>query len=516
MYSFDTTKYLIHIHIETEGVVEKSDVVGAIFGQTEGLLGEDMDLRDLQRSGRVGRIDVQIDSKHGKTSGELYIASSLDRAETAILAAALETIDRIGPCISDVSVRNIEDLRAIKRRKIVARAKELLMESFDEVGLSTNEILAEVREASRVVKITSIGPEHLPAGPTVLESDAIIILEGRADVLNLLRCGIKNTVAVEGTKVPEIVAELSRKKNTTVFVDGDRGGDLILSELLQVAEIDYVAFSPRGRSVEDMTRKEIIKTLRGKVPADTVRSRMAVNEPVSQIASDIAKLSESTPESGANVEAEVAAPPEPVSNEKAFESQTREISPVSAEVFEAGADDAKPQVKHEPEDKPVAKAEDKTVPTTEQKPEQKPESVTDLKNGTTVLSAIASIKTAGAAISQSPEPEPVKPQAPAKPVATKSKKPENPSTLEEHALFMRQTGRARVFSEDVGVIGDYSLNEMATLLPKLKEDAYGIIIDSKVDQKFIDIAFKKGIKYIVAKEFEGVVRRPVGIKLINL
>ncbi|MDO5845260.1 MAG: DNA primase DnaG, partial [Methanocorpusculum sp.] len=314
MYSLDTTKYLIHIHIDAEGVVEKTDVVGAIFGQTEGLLGEDMDLRDLQRSGRVGRIDVQIDSKHGKTSGELYIASSLDRAETAILAASLETIDRVGPCVSMMSVRNIEDLRAIKRRQIAARAKELLMESFDEVGLSTNEILADVREASRVVKITSIGEERLPAGPSVLESDAIIILEGRADVLNLLRCGIKNTVAVEGTKVPDIVADLSRKKNATVFVDGDRGGDLILTELLQVGDIDFVAFSPRGRSVEDMTRKEIIKSLRNKVPADVVRSRLAVNEPVAEIASDIAAapLEENEVAADASVEEITESEPGPI------------------------------------------------------------------------------------------------------------------------------------------------------------------------------------------------------------
>ncbi|HNL87406.1 MAG TPA: DNA primase, partial [Methanoregulaceae archaeon] len=67
MYSSDTTKYLIHLHLEAEGVVEKPDVVGAIFGQTEGLLGEDLDLRDLQRTGRVGRIDVQISSKKGET-----------------------------------------------------------------------------------------------------------------------------------------------------------------------------------------------------------------------------------------------------------------------------------------------------------------------------------------------------------------------------------------------------------------------------------------------------------------
>ena len=67
--------------------------------------------------------------------------------------------------------------------------------------------------------------------------------------------------------------ELCEKKTTTAFFDGDRGGELILRELLQVADIDFVAFSPRGKSVEDMTRKEVIKTLRNKVPVEYVRDQ---------------------------------------------------------------------------------------------------------------------------------------------------------------------------------------------------------------------------------------------------
>ncbi|HNB04068.1 MAG TPA: DNA primase DnaG, partial [Methanoregulaceae archaeon] len=189
MYSSDTTKYLIHLHLEAEGVVEKPDVVGAIFGQTEGLLGEDLDLRDLQRTGRVGRIDVQISSKKGETKGEIYIASSLDRAETAILAASLETIDRVGPCVARVNVVTVEDIRVSKRKKIVERAKELLIDSFEEGSIDSTEIIDSVRESLRIEKIGNIGGDQVPAGPNVLESDAIIVVEGRADVINLLRYG---------------------------------------------------------------------------------------------------------------------------------------------------------------------------------------------------------------------------------------------------------------------------------------------------------------------------------------
>jgi len=268
MYSPDTTKYLIHLHLSTEGVVEKSDVVGAIFGQTEGLLGDDLDLRDLQRTGRVGRIDVQIISHHGNTSGEIYITSSIDKAETALLAASLETIERVGPCVSEVRVDRIEDIRVSKRKQIVERAKSLLIESFDESSIDTGELLEAVREQARIGKISEYGPDHLPAGPHVESSDAIIVVEGRADVVNLLRFGIKNTVAVEGTNVPDSIAGLCAVKTTTLFVDGDRGGDLIISELMQKADIDYIALSPRNRSVEDMSRKEIVKALRNKIPSE--------------------------------------------------------------------------------------------------------------------------------------------------------------------------------------------------------------------------------------------------------
>ena len=273
MYSPDTTKYLIHISLSAEGVVEKPDVVGAIFGQTEGLLGEDLDLRDLQRTGRVGRIDVQITSKKGETKGEILISTSLDRAETAILAASLETIDRVGPCVAHVIVDSIEDIRVSKRKKIVERAKEILIDRFDDGTIDSDELLDDVRQSLRIEKIGSIGEEKAPAGPNVLESDAIIVVEGRADVLNLLRYGIKNAVAVEGTNIPRTVIDLCEKKTTTAFFDGDRGGELILRELLQVADIDFVAFSPRGKSVEDMTRKEVIKTLRNKVPVEYVRDQ---------------------------------------------------------------------------------------------------------------------------------------------------------------------------------------------------------------------------------------------------
>jgi len=263
-----TTKYLISARLEAEGIVEKPDIVGAVFGQTEGLLGEELDLRDLQKSGRIGRIEVDVQSKKGRTEGLILIPSSLDQVETSIMAAALETIDRVGPCKASIRVDKVEDVRVTKRNKIVERARQLLTSMLEGSKTSGSDLLDEVRASVQVSEIVSYGPERLPAGPNVADSDAIIVVEGRQDVLNLLRSGIKNAIAVEGTNVPKTVQELSKEKVVTAFVDGDRGGDLILRELLQVGEVDFIARAPRGREVEELTQKQIMKSLRNKIPAE--------------------------------------------------------------------------------------------------------------------------------------------------------------------------------------------------------------------------------------------------------
>ena len=248
----NTTKYMVKAKINADGIVEKPDVVGAIFGQTEGLLGDDLDLRDLQKSGRIGRIEVEVTSQ----------------VETVILASALETVDRVGPCKASIHVLGIEDVRITKREKVVERAKELLNELIKQSKGFSYDITDSVRQSVQVEEITTYGKDRCPAGPNVRDSEAIIIVEGRSDVLNLLKAGIKNAIAVEGTNIPKTVQELSRERVATAFVDGDRGGELILRELFQVAEVDFVARAPRAHEVEELTAKQIIKCLRNKVPGD--------------------------------------------------------------------------------------------------------------------------------------------------------------------------------------------------------------------------------------------------------
>ena len=259
-----TSKYTIYAEFDADGTVEKPDVIGAVFGQTEGLMGRDMELRELQKTGRIGRIDVELSDNNGKTSGVIIIPSSLDRSETAMIAASIETIERVGPCSAKIKIQKIEDVRSSKRMYVVERAKEILEGNFGEGYMETDKISEEIKEAVRGGEITDY--RGLPAGPDIENSDSIIIVEGRADVLKLLKNGIRNAIAIEGTSVPETIIKLCKEKMTTTFMDGDRGGDLILKELLKVCDIDFIARATEGKEVEDLTKKEIFKQLRDKSP----------------------------------------------------------------------------------------------------------------------------------------------------------------------------------------------------------------------------------------------------------
>ena len=262
-----SSKYLIRASIRANGVVNKSDVVGAVFGQTEGLLGDELDLRDLQKSGRMGRIEVEITSDKGKSVGEIVISSSMDQVETSVFAAALETVERVGPCKATVKITTLEDSRTSKREIIIDRARSLLINLIKDsrgAGSTITDTVRQVLQTEEIVRFKG----KLPAGPNVDTSDAVIIVEGRGDVLNLLRHGIKNAIAVEGTDVPKEVIALSTERTVTAFVDGDRGGEMIIQELLQVAELDFISRAPDNTEVEHLTHKQIMKCLRDKVSAE--------------------------------------------------------------------------------------------------------------------------------------------------------------------------------------------------------------------------------------------------------
>ncbi|RXA18712.1 DNA primase [Methanosarcina sp. MSH10X1] len=510
MQNTDTTKYIIHSKINADGVIERPDIVGAIFGQTEGLLGADLDLRDLQKTGRIGRIEVMVTAKGGKTKGNIFVPSSLDKVETSILAASLETIDRVGPCSAKIEVFQVEDVRAVKRKKIIERAKLIFTKMFDETVPESQELADEVRQSVRVDELTYYGKSRIPCGPNVLNSDAIIIVEGRADILNLLRYGIKNTICVGGTNIPPEVAELTKKKTVTAFTDGDRGGELIIRELLQVADIDYVSRAPDGKCVEDLVQKEVIRALRRKVPVEQIiekygiqeregdesacrvergtKRKMRTPEIVPRIAEKklhkrikVHRVSPKPDLYGEELSEEEARQGEP---EKAFEKvaeKVQETASVTAEKVKARPVVAKPHIS--------ARAVPAAARVSREKPAEKVSAAVKVPGGEAVRVSPAPVKTAT-----------VSPEA---------------ARFRPHVDALKGTLTARILDSQDKVIEEIAVRDLASRLKTYKDNIQSIVFDGVITQRLVDIASSNAIKNLVGVKIGNIAKVPADMEVLT-
>jgi DNA primase len=461
----DTAKYLIHARISADGVVERNDVVGAVFGQTEGLLGDDLDLRDLQESSKVGRIDVEIDSEGGQSFGHLTIATSLDKVETAILAAGLETIDRVGPCRADLEVTSIEDVRAAKRREVVDRAKELLGDAFEGSMMSSAELVEEVRRSIRVEDMAEY--EGYPAGPNAGDSDAVIVVEGRADVAQLLGYGIKNAVAVEGTDVPEAIAELTRDRTVTAFLDGDRGGDLILKELVQVGDVDLVAFAPEGQSVEDLSRHEVMAALRDKVPYETIADREeGVAREVAATDGSTRPVPDADPGDGPTATDEPFATPSPDIGEVQTDRPGTEPSDG------ASADD----------DSPATSADTAAEAAVPEEPAEGAAGGTATESTTDTEAENASTDAA-------------------------------PETLRGHVRATVDSGEARLLDGEMATLATAPADEAFDRVRDADPVPAAVVLDGALTQRLLDVCAQRGVDQVVAASVGELVKRPTGVRV---
>ncbi len=433
-------KYIVHSSIIIDGVVDRPDVIGAVFGQTEGLLGSDLELRELQRSGRIGRIEVNLNTSSGRTNGEIIIPSSLDKTETAIVAAALEVIQRIGPCTAKVEVGKIEDVRVSKRQFVIERAKALLKTLTETTMPDSQELADEVSQSVRMLEATEYGRERLTAGPSIEESEEIIVVEGRADVLNLLKQGFKNVICLNGTSVPQTVRELTKRKTATLFVDGDRGGDLITRAMLATAEVDFVCKAPDGKEVEELTKKEIHKALRGRITAEQAKLDLGIDE-----------------QGALKEEAEP---------KRMFERQPLARRP-----------EMRPEqrVEHRIEQRGEQRVEQRTEPARPVFP--RPMTGTAPTTATTATSASRPVLAPRADGKLSPDEKRILKQ-----------------TMED--LF--GTRGACIFDQKLNVLGKVPLSELASTIKSLEGGVYALALDGIVDVELVRIAEKAGVSYLVA------------------
>jgi DNA primase len=273
-------KYHVKLKFEVDGLVEKADIIGAIFGQTEGLLGPEMNLNELQKVSKVGRIEVNVDSRSNMARGDALIPMSTDISTAALIAAAIESIDKVGPFQAKFLLVGIDDIRAIKKRIIVDRAKRIVQEWATKTISEGEEMLKDVYDASKPGRLTAFGKAQLACGTGVFDADWIILVEGRADVINLLRAGFDNSIAIEGAKIDETITKLTEDKKVVAFIDGDRAGDLILKELQGLVTIQKVLRAPLGREVEELTPLEITEILKEVVsPITPIDSKQGIYSP---------------------------------------------------------------------------------------------------------------------------------------------------------------------------------------------------------------------------------------------
>lgn len=456
MNSIDPTtiKYMVKAKLLADGIIEKPDVVGAIFGQTEGLLGDELDLRDLQKSGRIGRIEVDVISKNGKSEGIVYVSSSLDQVETAILASALETIDRVGPCRAGLKVIGIEDIRITKRQQVVERAKELLNDLIKQSKGKSADLTDSVRQSIQVEEITTYGKDHCPAGPNVKDSESIIVVEGRSDVLNLLKAGIKNAIAVEGTNIPETVQELSKEKVTTAFVDGDRGGELILKELFQVADVDFVARAPRAHEVEELSVKQLTKCLHNKIPSDQY---MEMNGIVS---------------CDNSFEDEFRKNDEKPHRERELRERKNYFNSEMTDKFRKRDEEADRTVEEPSKEFVIEKSIEDTV--TEKKKVGRRKK--DVVRQTKILSPEQQI-------------------------------------YRDMLLDMASTHNAKVLNADGNVICEVAVKNLVDLLKKNSEGVTTIVFDGVISQRVLDVSSSKNISVVVGTRKGNITKMPAGITI---
>ena len=275
-------KYHVKLSFEVDGLVERADIIGAIFGQTEGLLGPEMNLNELQRVSKVGRIEVNTFNTENTTKGDALLPMSTDIDTCSLIAAAIENIDKVGPFDSTFHLDAIDDVRASKKEDIVKRAKEIKQKWATKSVSEGDEILKTVHE-SNSDKITTYGPKKLHCSTGVFDSPWIILVEGRADIINLLRAGYENALAFEGGRIDESIKELKSVVHVDIELRADEGIEV---EELTPQRVDEL-LSPVAKKAEEQLKAPALEKQEDSPLANICKEKYSeLNESLEAIALD--------------------------------------------------------------------------------------------------------------------------------------------------------------------------------------------------------------------------------------
>ena len=459
-----------------EGYANESDIVGALFGQTEGLLEEEMDFKQLQNSGRIGRIALKVNKSNGKTAGTIEVPSSLSKVETAIIAATIEQVDRVGPCSARIKLRRIEDVRKEKRQAIASRAAEIMKnwKTSEEVQNLPEKVL----KSSKKGKITRFGPEKLVAGPDLYHSDEIILVEGKADVEKLLKFNISNTIELKGSShIPASVKTLCKKKVVTAFLDGDRGGDFLLKLLANTVSVDYVARAPLNKEVEHLNKTAIQNALDNKVAlldAELFTEKMNLKE--------FMDANDHRPAQGKSISLDrISTSPKKARTSKRYKRQSSKV----VEPSEAKVETDKQETTKSTKSKRSRYSRDK-----QKKVEKRVRTKSTSRRR----------EDSGSRRRSSDRPRRVRSVI------------KIPDELKEHAESVKQTFQAVMLNADNKLIASVPTADAYNTLQNT-ESVTSIVIDGVITQRILELASKKEMKYVVGAVIGDITPRSVNKSL---
>jgi DNA primase len=258
-------KYNLKFLFTVEGKVDESDIIGALLTLSAAYYPA-YGIVKLQNQSKLGKVKISkkdvVRDKQDRTEGSLQIPLNLDRADTSIFVSVIENITRIKLFGSKINLHDVEDLERGNSAKFLTRAIEVYNGFFDNEGsVSADDIRKTLLEMTSAKKAVTCGKHTI--GATFTESEQVIVVEGRADVLALSECGISNTFALNGWEFDEdTIIEFLGSKTITLFRDGDEGGREIEKKLAGCVPITYVVQTPHKVSVEDLSKTEIINYLK--------------------------------------------------------------------------------------------------------------------------------------------------------------------------------------------------------------------------------------------------------------
>ena len=280
---------MLRYDLKIFGRAEKHDVLGALYGYTKEISNDNpdmpVDLSLLQNEEKIDRIAVNLNKEEGdehlKGSIQIPIHSNMDEENLSYLAAALELLDQVGPTKAEINISSIDDVREERKSNIEARAASIKKRFNMGAKRSSNETMTTEEEKNKnsksgrkergrkqpmkaVIKLSpDSSKESIFGGNRFKASSEVYIVEGRADIRNLSKFNLSNTIAVNGTNVSSILKYLERKDRLIIFLDGDRGGDLLCLELIERVghKIVGVIRAPERKEVENLSEDEVKQCL---------------------------------------------------------------------------------------------------------------------------------------------------------------------------------------------------------------------------------------------------------------